>query len=174
MQDNKIDISDVIKGTPIGPITMPKNNTPVSTGNSDPKKDIIEDVNKSLGGLATETGLGVAGDAAKLAFGIPAMRRSILGKALMTLHGPGTTALEDINNSLANARQLRGAGLQAAGGALQLAGDTVSGRLYNMSDKAEANRLRNSAYEFYAKNPDAPASMYDYQGRVVSNTGDKK
>lgn len=174
MQDNKIDIGDVIKGQPIGPITMQKNNTPAATGNSNPKKDIIEDVNKSLGGLATETGLGVAGDAAKLAFGIPAMRRSILGKALMTLHGPGTTALEDINNSLANARQLRGAGLQAAGGALQLAGDTVSGRLYNMSDKAEANRLRNSAYEFYAKNPDAPASMYDYQGRVVSNTGDKK
>ena len=172
MQDNKIDIGDVIKGTPIGPITMPKT-TPATTAKGDPKKDIIADVNKSLGGLATETGLGVAGDAAKLAFGIPAMRRSILGKALMTLHGPGATALEDINNSLANARQLRGAGLQAAGGALQLAGDTVSGRLYNMSDKAEANRLRNSAYEFYSKNPDAPASMYEYQGRVVSNTGDK-
>lgn len=170
MQDNKIDISDVIKGTPIGPITMPKT-TPAA--NSDPKKDIIGDANKSLGGAATETVLNVAGDAAKLAFGIPAMRRSILGKALMSLHGPGNTALEDINNSLANARQLRGAGLQASGGALQLAGDTTSNRLYSMSAKQEADKLRKEAYEFAKNNPDTPGMFYEYQGTVNKHFGDK-
>ena len=172
MQDNKIDISDVIKGTPIGPITMPKN-APANTSDSNSRNEIIRDTNKALGGAATETVLNVAGDAAKLAFGIPAMRRSILGKALMSLHGPGNTALEDVNNSLANARQLRGAGLQAAGGALQLAGDTTSNRLYSMAAKQEADKLRKEAYEFAKNNPDTPGMFYEYQGTVNKHFGDK-
>ena len=165
MQDNKIDISDVIKGTPIGPITMPKN-APANTSDSNSRNEIIRDTNKALGGAATETVLNVAGDAAKLAFGI-------LGKVLMSLHGPGNTALEDVNNSLANARQLRGAGLQAAGGALQLAGDTTSNRLYSMAAKQEADKLRKEAYEFAKNNPDTPGMFYEYQGTVNKHFGDK-
>lgn len=167
MQDSKIDIGDIIKGTSIGPITMP------SVGNDKSRNEIIMDTNNALGGAVTEAALNVAGDAAKVAFGVPAMRRSILGKALMTLHGPGNTALEDINNSLSNARQLRGAGLQASGEALQLAGDTTSNRLYSMSAKQEADKLRKEAYEFANSHPDTPGMFYEYQGTVNKHFGDK-
>lgn len=167
MQDSGMSVSDILNGgVPVGKSADKQASQQMKNASAD-------DTAAGLSNTLVEGGLNVAGDIAKVAMGIPAIRRSILGKALMTLHSPGTTAIEDVNNSMANARQLRGASAQAAGAGLQLAADTVSGRLYNMSAKHEADKLRQDAYAFANSHPDTPGMFYEYQGTVNKHFGDK-